>query len=153
MKSTVLPLVLLLDFVCFTAPALAVLDDEAAEGTVISMLDGGRSADAIIETLVTDGRSLRAATAVAVDAAGIENKIELARAGICASSDTAQAEKVGERVLQVVRDDSLAIEIRTLISSFATGGCARRPDEERASPGVYNTDNNISGGTGVSPSN
>jgi len=153
MKTIVLPLVLSFSLVASSGLAVAELGTGEAESTVITMLDEGRSAGSIIEALVTDGRSLRAATAVAVDAAGTDSKIDLARAGICASSDTAQAEKVGESVLGVVGDDALVSKIRTAIASFATGGCASIRDEERTPPGVYEGGGNISGGTGVSPSN
>lgn len=153
MKNRVLPLVLLFQLVFSTATAVAALDQDAAEETVLTMLAAGISADAIIDTLVADGRSLRAATTVAVDAADIENKVDLARAGICASLDTTQAGIVGERVLGVVRDESLANEVRTLVAEFSTGGCEPPQVDQKVSPSVYDGENTTSGGAGVSPSN
>lgn len=131
----------------------AAMQIDEANAAVKSMLLEGAAASQIIETLVEDGRSLRTATATAVDAASGDDRIELAKAGICASSDIMQAEKVGRAAIYVVPDaPSLIDQIEGAIEGFGTGLCDPVDDRKKTQPSMYTTTETPSGGiSGVGP--
>ena len=129
--------------------ALAMMSDEAATKAVQDALAAGTSADAIISMLTDDGRSLEAATALAV-AAGGSSQEALARAGVCAAVDSNQAEQVGDAIIPTAGAD-LAETVNTLVETYETTGCAD-PDEELQPPPSYApSDTGQSGGSTLDP--
>lgn len=134
--------------------ATAAMQIDEANTAVQSLLLRGAAASQIIEVLVEDGRSLRAATATAVDAASGDDRIALAKAGICASADTEQAEKVGEAAIYMVPEAlSLIDQIKGAIEGFGTGLCEPVDDREKTPPTMYTTTETPRGGVDVSPAN
>ena len=115
-------------------PALAVaqLGQQAAVEQIEDMLAASSPADAIIQTLVDEGRSLEKATALAVSVAGNGRvKLDLARAGLCAAADVNQATVVGEEVVLVVQSvTALVTDIESLLAAYDSGLCDRETLEE-----------------------
>ena len=133
--------------------ATAAMQIDEAEASVNTMLGQGSSAAEIIEALVEDGRSLREATKTAVKASSGDSQIDLAKAGICASSDTTQAEQVGAAALSVAGEGTLANEIKGAVEDYGTGMCMRYAKAKNHPPSGYESaKGNPSGGGGVSPS-
>lgn len=110
----------------YAGVAMAAMTDDAARQAVIDALARGASADAIIEQLVDDGRSLQDATAIAVAASDGRDRIELARAGICASGDEAEAQQVGQSARDIVGPGA-EDEIDALVALYVATECDAPP--------------------------
>lgn len=153
MKNTLIRIAMLGAIATLPLAATAAMQTDEAEAAVNTMLGEGTSAPEIIEALVEDGLSLDEATKTAVKASSGDNQIDLARAGICASSDTTQAEQVGAAALTVAGEGSLANKIKAAVEGFETGLCASYVKKEKVAPSRYDSDNSaLSDGGGVSPS-
>ena len=150
MKNTFICIVILSAIITLPLAATAATQIDEAEASVNTMLSQGSSAVEIINALVEGGRSLREATKMAVNTSSGDNQIDLARAGICASSDTTQAEQVGAAALSVAGEGALANEIKGAVEGFETGMCARDAMKDKTAPVGYSSDSSSSGG--VSPS-
>ena len=149
MKNILRSMVLLSAVGSLSLVATAAMQIDEANATAKSMLLKDDAASQIIEALVEGGRSLGEATAIAVDAASGDDRIALAKAGICASSDTKQAEKVGKAAIYVVPDvPSLIDQIEGAIEGFGTGLCDSVDDSEKTPPSMYSTTE--TSGSGVS---
>ena len=149
MNNTVISIALLGALATLPMAATAAMKNSEAEAMVVSMLAASASAEQIIETLVEDGRSLRDATAIAVDVARGDDRIALAKAGICMSSDTTQAEKVGMAAIDVANDVvTLVHEIEAAVEGYETGLCSLQSEKKHA-PSPYPSRGTSSGGGGV----
>ena len=149
MKNTVIRIALLSTLAALPLAASAAMKNSEAGASVVAQLSAGASAEQIIETLVEDGRSLRDATAIAVDVAGGDDRIALAKAGICMSVDTTQAEKVGRAAIDVADEaTTLVHEIEGAIEGYETGLCASS-DEKKHPPSIYPPAGTSSAGGGV----
>jgi len=148
MKNTLNRIAMVCVIAALPLTATAAMQIDEAEAAVKAMLGEGASADQVIEALVEDGRSLRVATATAVNAASGDNQIDLAKAGICASTDTAQAEKVGQAAIDVAGATSLIDQIEGAIETYDTGGCAFLA-EKKLPPSIYSPTGTGTGGGSV----
>ena len=151
MKKTFLQMALLSTLVTMPLLAGAAMRSSEAEATVVAMLGAGASSTEIIEALVEDGRSLRDATALAVGVANGDHRIDLAKTGICAASDTTQAEKVGRAAIAVTSEAALIDNIEGAIGAYAAGMCDPVKNK-KLPPSGYETSTTPSGGGEVSPS-
>jgi hypothetical protein len=129
--------------------ALAMMSEQEATKAVQDALAAGTSADAIIVMLTDDGRSLADATALAV-AVGGSSQADLARAGVCASVDSIEAEQVGNAIIPTA-DADLAETVSTLVETYETVGCSD-PEDELEPPSSYApSDTGQSGGSTLNP--
>jgi len=152
MNNTLIRIAMLGAIATLPLTATAAMQIDEAEAAVKAMLGEGSSAASVIEALVEDGRSLREATKTAVTASAGDNRIDLAKAGICAAADTAQAEKVGLAAIGVVGEGALADDIKGAISGYATDMCQPYAEKEKVAPSGYDTTaNSAAGGGTVSP--
>ena len=129
--------------------AIAAMSDAAAQQAVQQALSDDFSADAIVEMLVEDGRTLQEVGEVVVKSSSGESQIDLARAAICAATDTEEAEDVGEKVIAQVGPGAAADQIEDLIEVYQTTGCAAYAD--RRVPPSYAPSNTGSGGGTIPP--
>jgi hypothetical protein len=103
----------------------AKMTDNEAVQIVQQMLANSDSADEIIQFLVDDGWELDVATALTVKlATNGRERMDLAKAGICAAEDNTQADKVGEAaILEVVDSETMVRDIHGLVQGYQTGMC------------------------------
>ena len=107
--------------------ASATMTDAEATTYVQDMLIQRRSSEEILGGLIEDGRSLKEATVLAVQAVSGHAKLNLARVGICLASDNEEAEAIGSGCLEVCAPVTDKV-IESLVQSYITGGC-EQPDE------------------------
>ncbi|KAA1188952.1 hypothetical protein F0M18_17265 [Pseudohalioglobus sediminis] len=126
--------------------AVAAMSDGEATRAVQDALAGGQSADSIIQMLRDDGRTLDAATMLAVAAASVENQPALAKAGICAATDSTEAERIAADLLTELSGD-MVDTVESLVASYDTGGCDDDDEDLRPPPSYAPTDTSHGGGT------
>ncbi len=121
----------------WSGSSFALMNDSEALQAVEAALADGQSADAIIEMLVEDGRSLADATALAVGNSAGQEQVELARAGICAALDNPEAEQVGQAALGAGGGSQpLEDEIESLVALYAATQCQAPPETYRPAGAV-----------------
>jgi len=122
--------------------ASATMSDAEATTAVQDMLIERKSSQEVIGFLIGDGRSLKDATVLAVQAVTGHAKVNLARVGICLARDNEEAESIAracETVCTAVSDKI----IESLVQNYVTGGCEEPEYEFPSGP---------TGGGSVSPS-
>ncbi len=131
------PIFLLLFTLTLPLPASAAMSDAEASEAVAGALAGGQSGEAIIDMLVEDGRSLEQATLLAVGVASGRERMELARAGICAAGDDSEAQQIGQGLVDLVSPGEEADEVEGLVAMYVATQCKQQPDTYRGagSPG------------------
>jgi hypothetical protein len=107
--------------------ASATMTDAEATTYVQDMLIERKSSEEILGFLIKDGRSLKEATVLAVQAVSGHAKLNLARVGICLARDNEEAEAIGSGCLEVCAPVTDKV-IESLVQSYITGGC-EQPDE------------------------
>ena len=121
------------------------MTEEEAQLAVSEGFAAGNSANAIVESLVEQGLSLEEISALSInDDLGLY-QIQLARAAICASRDTQEAELVGNAALALSPEQVLGDEIRSAIETYETTGCQAFA-ENFLPPPVYSPTNTGSHG-------
>ena len=126
--------------------AVAAMSDGEATQAVQDALAGGQSADSIIQMLRDDGRTLDAATTLAVAAADAANQPPLAKAGICAATDSTEAEQIAADLVSEL-SGAMVDTVQALAASYDTGGCDDDDDDRRPPPSYAPTDTSHGGGT------
>ena len=129
--------------------AIAAMSDAAAQQAVQQALRDDFSADAIVEMLVEDGRTLQQVGEVVVIASTGDTQIDLARAAICAATNTEEAEDVGEKAIAQVGPGATADQIEGIIELYETTGCIVYAD--RQAPPSYAPSNTGSQGGTIPP--
>ncbi|MEP4486935.1 MAG: hypothetical protein ABJ013_14995 [Halioglobus sp.] len=147
-KSTLLQLIGAV-LLASAGSAYAAMPDAEAQQTVERAVNDGFSADAVVEMLVEDGRTLQEAGEVVVKATTGEPQIDLARAAICAATDKEEAEDVGARVLAEMSSSAATALVQGILETYETTGCINYAD--RRPPPSYAPSNTGSHG-GINPS-
>lgn len=129
--------------------ALAMTEAEA-QSVVSEAFASGQSADAIVESLLEQGLSLEQISALSVNDDLGPYQIELAKAAICASRDTQEAELVGNAALSLSPEQVLYDEIRGAMETYETTGCLAFADTLLPPP-VYSPSNTGSLGGVIPP--
>jgi hypothetical protein len=127
MKNTLLNLLLAGMLAALPLAASATMTDAEATTLVQDMLIESRSSEEILGVLIKDGRSLKQATVVAVQAVSGHAKLNLARVGICLARDNDEAEAIGRGCVDVCAPVTDKV-IESLVQSYITGGC-EQPDQ------------------------
>jgi hypothetical protein len=127
MKNTVMNLLLAGLLVALPLAASATMTDAEATTAVQDMLIERKSSEEVLGVLIKDGRSLKEATVVAVQAVSGHAKLNLARVGICLARDNDEAEAIGRGCVDVCAPVTDKI-IESLVQSYITGGC-EQPDQ------------------------
>ena len=127
MKNSVVNLFLIGILASLPLAASARMTDAEATTYVQDMLIQRRSSEEILGGLIEDGRSLKEATVLAVQAVSGHAKLNLARVGICLARDNEEAEAIGSGCLEVCAPVTDKV-IESLVQSYITGGC-EQPDE------------------------
>jgi hypothetical protein len=127
MKHTLAHLALIATLASLPLAASATMTDAEATTYVQDMLINRRSSEEILGGLMKDGRSLKEATVVAVQAVSGHAKLNLARVGICLARDNDEAEAIGRGCIDVCAPVTDQV-IESLVQSYITGGC-EEPDQ------------------------
>ena len=127
MKHTVMNFFLAGILAALPLAASATMTDAEATTYVQDMLIERKSSEEILGFLIKDGRSLKEATVLAVQAVSGHAKLNLARVGICLARDNEEAEAIGSGCLEVCAPVTDKV-IESLVQSYITGGC-EQPDE------------------------
>jgi len=128
--------------------SFAMSDDEATL-VVSEGFASGQSANAIVESLLEQGLSLERISPLSVNDELGPYQIELAKAAICASRDTQEAERVGNAALALSPEQVLYDEIEGAVETYETTGCLAFADNLLPPPS-YSPSNTGSQG-GVTP--
>ena len=128
--------------------AFAAMSDADAQQTVQQAVRDDFSADAIVEMLVEDGRTLQQVGEVVVNASTGATQIDLARAAICAATNTEEAEDVAEKAIAQVGPGAATDQIEGIVEVYETTGCMAYAD--RLAPPSYAPSNTGSQG-GINP--
>ena len=146
MKFGILSKAVVMLFATQSALTIAAMSDADAQQTVQQALRDDFSADAIGEMLIEDGRTLQEVGEVVVKASEGETQIDLARAAICAATDTEEAEDVGEKAIAQVGPGATADQIEGIIEVYETTGCIAYADRQ-APPSYAPSSTGSQGGT------
>ena len=126
------------------------ITEEEAQSVVSEAFASGQSANAIVESLLEQGLSLEQISALSVNDDLGPYQIELAKAAICASRDTQEAELVGNAALSLSPEQVLYDEIRGAMETYETTGCLAFADTLLPPP-VYSPSNTGSLGGVIPP--
>ncbi|MEP0203750.1 MAG: hypothetical protein ABJ084_05740 [Halioglobus sp.] len=149
MKFGLLKSVLSVFTVMQAGAVFAAMSDTDAQQTVQKALADGFSADAIVEMLVNDGRTLPQVGEVVVNASTGDTQIDLARAAICASTDEEEAEVVGASAIAQVGQGDVAAQIEGIVEVYETTGCAVYAVRRQAPPSYSPNNTGTGGGTNL----
>ena len=127
MKDIIARLALLATLVSLPMAASAMMTDAEATAAVQEMVSAGKSSEEVLGVLISDGRSLQAATVLAVQAVSGHARLNLARVGICLAEDNQEAQAIGTACVDVCAPATDPI-IEKLVQSYMTGGCDK-PDQ------------------------
>jgi hypothetical protein len=130
--------------------AHAAMSDADAIEAVQKAVGNGVPAVAVVEMLLTDGRTLPEVGEIVVMASTGDMQIDLARAAICAATDMQEAEDVGGRTKLVVGQGIAAEEIEGIMETFQTTRCIAFADR-RVAPPIYSPSNTGFQGGGTIP--
>ena len=112
--------------------ASATMTDAEATAAVQDMLIARKSSEEVLGFLIKDGRSLKDATVLAVNAVSGHAKLNLARVGICMAEDNEEAEAIGTACVDVCAPATDPI-IEKLVQNYITGGCEKPQEYDSAS--------------------
>ena len=132
MKSTIASLALVATLAALPMAANATMTDAEATAAVQDMLIARKSSEEVLGFLIKDGRSLKDATVLAVNAVSGHAKLNLARVGICMAEDNEEAEAIGTACVDVCAPATDPI-IEKLVQNYITGGCEKPQEYDSAS--------------------
>ena len=132
MKSTIASLALVATLAALPMAASATMTDAEATAAVQDMLIARKSSEEVLGFLIKDGRSLKDATVLAVNAVSGHAKLNLARVGICMAEDNEEAEAIGTACVDVCAPATDPI-IEKLVQNYITGGCEKPQEYDSAS--------------------
>ena len=132
MKSTIASLALVATLAALPMAASATMTDAEATTAVQDMLVARKSSEEVLGFLIKDGRSLKDATVLAVNAVSGHAKLNLARVGICMAEDNEEAEAIGTACVDVCAPATDPI-IEKLVQNYITGGCEKPQEYDSAS--------------------
>ena len=132
MKNTIASLVLVATLAALPMAANAMMTDAEATTAVQDMLIARKSSEEVLGFLIKDGRSLKDATVLAVNAVSGHAKLNLARVGICMAEDNEEAEAIGTACVDVCAPATDPI-IEKLVQNYITGGCEKPQEYDSAS--------------------
>jgi hypothetical protein len=127
MKHAITCLALISAMAVLPVVANATMTDAEATAAVQDMLIARKSSEEVLGFLIKDGRSLKDATVLAVNAVSGHAKVNLARVGICMAQDNDEAEAIGTACVDVCAPATDPI-IEKLVQNYITGGC-EKPDK------------------------
>ena len=132
MKNTIASLALIGTLAALPLGANAMMTDAEATTAVQDMLIARKSSEEVLGFLIKDGRSLKDATVLAVNAVSGHAKLNLARVGICMVEDNEEAEAIGTACVDVCAPATDPI-IDKLVQNYITGGCEKPQEYDSAS--------------------
>ena len=132
MKHTIASLALVATLAALPMAANAMMTDAEATTAVQDMLIARKSSEEVLGFLIKDGRSLKDATVLAVNAVSGHAKLNLARVGICMAEDNEEAEAIGTACVDVCAPATDPI-IEKLVQNYITGGCEKPQEYDSAS--------------------
>ena len=132
MKNAAIRLALVATLAALPMAANAMMTDAEATAAVQDMLIARKSSEEVLGFLIKDGRSLKDATVLAVNAVSGHAKLNLARVGICMAEDNEEAEAIGTACVDVCAPATDPI-IEKLVQNYITGGCEKPQEYDSAS--------------------